>query len=150
MDSYGSEIVADLLETYGFDFQAWLRGDVNGTPLYVLSLISLLPEGSRYAKRYHFDHREELAEARKESPADAEYDAWLDSQYWDGDRMLLAQAINAIRELTMVAGAGKWKKGKEPKYPLVGPEEWRNSDSKNPTDKKAPVSDRLHKFFFGG
>lgn len=150
MDSYGAEIVADLLEAYGFDFQAWLRGEVNASPRYVLSLIGQLPEGSRYGLRYHFDHREELAEVAKESSKDAEYDSWMDSQYWNGDRILWAQAINAIRELTMVAGAGKWKKGKEPKYPVVGPAEWRDGDSKNPTNSKASVSERLQKYFFGG
>lgn len=115
-----------------------------------MSLIGELPEGSRYGQRYHFDHREEAATERAKADVDDEMSAWLDTQFWTGDRLMIAQLINAVRELTMVTGAGKWRKGKEPEYPIVGPAEWRDGNSKNPADKKAPIADRLHKFFFGG
>ncbi|WP_218024605.1 hypothetical protein [Glutamicibacter uratoxydans] len=123
---------------------AWIRGDAFGSVGYVLSLISKLPEGSRFTVRVHFDRREKGV---KGDP-DPETEAFMDAQYWDGDRLLFAQFINAIRELTMVTGAGKWKKGKEPKYSIVGPREWRE-DSEKP-ESKASVSERLHAFFFGG
>lgn len=147
LDGYGSEIVADLLELYSFDIQAWIRGDTYASVTYVLSLIAELPEGARFTSRYHFDQRDE----GDGEAIDPEVEAWLDSKYWNGDRMLGAQIINAIRELTMVAGAGKWRKGKEPEYPVVGPKQWREKDSKKkPEDQKASVSERLHSFFFGG
>lgn len=125
--------------------QAWLRGDCYGSEAYVLSLISELPEGSRFTSRYHFDKRDDPGKG----VSDPEVEAWLDHKYWDGDRMLFAQVVNALRELTMVTGAGKWRKGKEPDYPVIGPREWREKDSKKP-DPKASVSERLHSFFFGG
>ncbi|WP_346921390.1 hypothetical protein [Glutamicibacter creatinolyticus] len=137
---------ADLLEVYGFDLQAWIRGEAYASPHFILTLISELPEGSRYVQRYHFDHRD--PDGPKEKP-DPELEAWMDARYWNGDRILWAQIINAIRDLTMVTGAGKWKKGKEPEFQLVGPAEWRE-DPKKPANDKAPLSERLHKFFFGG
>lgn len=112
---------------------------------YVLTLISELPEGARFPTRYHFDKRDD-GESRDLDP---EVESWMDTKYWNGDRMLWAQLINAVRELTMVTGAGKWKKGKEPKYTTIGPREWREPNSKKP-DPKASVSERLHSFFFGG
>jgi hypothetical protein len=41
--------------------------------------------------------------------------------------------INAIRDLTLVSG--HWEKGKEPKFPVIGPPEWRGE-----TAKKKPVT----------
>lgn len=149
MDEYGSQISADLLDFFGFDLQGWFRGEVHASPHYILVLLSELPEGSRYASRYHFDHRDDDAPEGAQS-VDPEFEAWMDAKYWNGDRILWATAVNAIRDLTMVAGAGKWKKGKEPDYPVVGPKSWRDKDSKKPADNKAPISERLHKFFFGG
>ena len=146
MDEYGSEISADLLELYSFDLQAWIRGDQKASVAYVLALIHELPEGSRFPSRYHFDNRDSNAPAE----ADEVVDEWLDSKYWNGDRMLVAQVINAIHDLTMVAGAGKWKKGKEPDYGIVGPAEWRKESPKSPSKNEKSVSERLHAFFFSG
>lgn len=127
-----------------------MRGEVYATPHYILTIISQLPEGSRYTQAYYFDHRDQITEGQPESAEDTELTARMDAKFWDGDRLLLAQVINSVRDLTLIAGSGKWGKGKEPDFPIVGPLSWRETSKKPATSSKDSVSDRIQKFFFGG
>lgn len=127
-----------------------MRGEVYATPHYILTIISQLPEGSRYTQAYYFDHRDQVDGKSSDVAEDPELTERMDAKFWNGDRLLIAQMINALRDLTMLTGHGKWKKGSEPDFPIVGPLAWRKTSKKPATSSKDSVSDRIQKFFFGG
>lgn len=128
---------------------AWLRGEAYGSPTSILSMLSQLPEGSRFGiARHSGDTTESVRDL------DPELEAKLDRAYWTGDRLLLAQLINSVNELLLMFGTGRrWKKGKEPKYPIVGPLAWHPPEQreKKSSASQTSVSERLrHAFGFGG
>ena len=90
-----------------------------------------LPEGSRYVAIMSAPMDDD--EARPEPEIDPAVEAAAQRRYWTQDRKLQATVINALRDLTLVTGS--WSKGKEPKFPVVGPPEWRGE---NPAKKKQP------------
>ncbi|MBT2587952.1 hypothetical protein [Arthrobacter sp. ISL-95] len=92
-----------------------------------------LPEGSRYAAIMSAPMDGD--EAKEEPEIDPEMAAAIGRRYWTPDRQLIAMQINAIRDLTVISG--NWEKGKEPKFPVIGPPEWRGE---KPTKKAEPVT----------
>lgn len=80
-----------------------------------------LPEGSRYVAIMSAPMDDD-----KQLELDPETERAMHRRFWTADRKLVAQQINAIRDLTLVTG--HWEKGKEPKFPLIGPPEWRGED----------------------
>lgn len=98
----------------------YVRGDVPGSARTILVMLRNLPEGARYTAAMS------APDGREHPPLDAETEGMLDRKLWTTDRVLAAQIINAIRDLTVVAGrSGKWESGKEPEFPIVGPASWR-------------------------
>ena len=98
----------------------------------IFSYMRNLPEGSRYAAIMSAPMDDDEAEKPEIDPEKEE--AYL-RRFWTQDRRLMAQQINAIRDLTLVTG--HWEKGKEPKFPVIGPPEWRGEV---PASKKQPVT----------
>lgn len=92
-----------------------------------------LPEGSRYVAIMSAPMDDDEAK-RPEPEIDPELEAAMSRRYWTQDRKLTAMQINAVRDLTLVTG--NWEKGKEPKFPVIGPPEWRGETAK----KKQPVT----------
>lgn len=90
-----------------------------------------LPEGSRYVAIMSAPKDDDTAQPEPE--INPEVEAAYARRYWTQDRKLTAMQINAIRDLTLVTG--NWPKGKEPKFPVIGPPEWRGE---NPAKKKQP------------
>jgi len=90
-----------------------------------------LPEGSRYVAIMSAP----MDDDAKKPEIDPETEAAYNRRFWTSDRKLIAQEINAIRDLTLVTG--HWEKGKEPKFPVVGPPEWRGETA---AKKKQPVT----------
>lgn len=93
-----------------------------------------LPEGSRYVAVMSAPMDDDTAEKLRPK-LDPEIEAALERRTWTHDRKLQAQAINAIRDLTLVTG--NWEKGKEPKFPVIGPPEWRGESA---AQKSKPVT----------
>jgi hypothetical protein len=93
-----------------------------------------LPEGSRYVAIMSAPMDDDEAK-RPEPEIDPELEAAMARRYWTQDRKLTAMQINAVRDLTLVSG--NWEKGKEPKFPVIGPPEWRGETA---AKKKQPVS----------
>ena len=89
-----------------------------------------LPEGSRYVAIMSAPMDDDATRPE----IDPETEAAYNRRFWTSDRKLIAQEINAIRDLTLVTG--HWDKGKEPKFPVVGPPEWRGETAA----KKKPVT----------
>ena len=92
-----------------------------------------LPEGSRYVAIMSAPMDDDKQQPKPE--IDPAVEAAMERRLWTTDRKLKAQEINAIRDLTLVTG--NWQKGKEPKFPIIGPPEWRRE---NPAKKKQPVT----------
>jgi len=92
-----------------------------------------LPEGSRYAAVMSAPMDSE--EAKNLPEPNPETLAAFERRYWTSDRKLTAMQINAIRDLTLVSG--NWPKDKQPKFPVIGPAEWRGEA---PTKKAEPVT----------
>ena len=92
-----------------------------------------LPEGSRYA-------------AIMSAPMDGDEDRTLpepdpkaldiyNRRFWTQDRQMKAMELNSISDLILVTG--NWPKDKQPKFPIVGPPEWRGE---TPAKKQKPVT----------
>lgn len=97
-------------------------------------MIRHLPEGSRYVAIMSAPM--DADEAEKPRPEiDPEIEAALERRFWTHDRKLQAQVINAVRDLTLVTG--QWEKGKAPKFPVIGPPEWRGESA---AKKKKPTT----------
>ncbi len=92
-----------------------------------------LPEGSRYVAIMSAPMDDDVL--RPEPEIDPVAEGAMHRRYWTSDRKLKAQEINAIRDLTLVTG--HWPKGKEPKFPVIGPPEWRGE---TPAKKKQPAT----------
>ena len=82
-----------------------------------------------------------------ERPAlDPEIASMLDRQTWTTDRRLMAQLINSVN--TLISLTGKWEKGKEPKFPVIGPVEWRDQQSQaGAAGGNHSVDATLHRLF---
>lgn len=93
---------------------------MRGTPALVLAMLRELPEGARYTALMSAPERRE---GLPEPVYDPEAEALYDRRYWTSDRQHTAQIINALSNL--IAVSGKWRKGKEPDFPVVGPIAWR-------------------------
>ena len=91
-----------------------------------------LPEGSRYVAIMSAPMDDDEAK-RPEPEIDPELSALTARRYWTQDRRLTATQINALYNLILVSG--NWEEGKEPKFPVIGPPEWRGE-----TAKKKPVT----------
>ena len=78
-----------------------------------------LPEGSRYVAIMSAPMDDDVVRPE----LDPEKEAAYVRRFWTQDRKLMAQQVNAIRDLTLVTG--NWKKGEQPKFPIIGPPEWR-------------------------
>lgn len=63
----------------------------------------------------------EVAEARAKADKATAVDPAAEARTWTMDRTLMAQLINAVN--TLVPHSIQWEK--PPKFPLVGPAEWR-------------------------
>lgn len=103
-----------------------------------------LPEGSRYVAIMSAPMDDDETQKPEIDP---EVEAAYQRRFWTSDRKLKAQEINAIRDLTLVTG--KWEKGKEPKFPLIGPPEWRGESAKKKTEP-ATGSDVLRALGWNG
>jgi hypothetical protein len=90
-----------------------------------------LPEGSRYVAVMSAPMDDDTAPPQ----IDPEKEAAYERRFWTQDRRLMAQSINAIRDLTLVTGS--WKKGEEPKFPVIDPPEWRGETA---AQKNKPVT----------
>lgn len=93
-----------------------------------------LPEGSRFVAVMS-------APMDDDKPADSKpeidpvIEAAMERRHWTHDRKMQALLINAVRDLTLVTG--HWEKGKEPKFPAIGPPEWRGETA---AKKKQPLT----------
>lgn len=97
------------------------------------AMLEELPEGARYTALMSApENREGLPEPEYDPKAEEYYDR----RYWTSDRQHLAQIQNAINQLIVVAGGeGKWKKGKEPDFPIIGPLAWQPEEQKEKARK---------------
>lgn len=115
---------------------AWLGGRVYGSVKFVLEHIRELPEGARYTALMSApESREGLPEPEYDPAAEALHDR----RFWTADRRLWAQQINALHQLILVNG--KWKKGKEPEFPVVGPLEWHPPEQRKKEQAALGVSE---------
>jgi hypothetical protein len=122
LDAYGEEIWLDLKEFWNFDLVEFIGGRCYGSVALIFAMMRQLPEGSRYVAIMSAPMDDDKAIPEP----DPEMVALIESRYWTRDRKLMATQINAIRDLTLVTGS--WQKGKEPKFPVIGPPEWRGED----------------------
>ena len=99
VDEYGEYLAADLLEYYGVDLRGLFAPEAPLTPLYLLTLIRGLPEGSRF----HAEKR-----------GGAEF------RGWDTDRYIAVSQVNAVRALqyTYVAAHSKSKPKPPDPFPI--------------------------------
>lgn len=98
-----------------------------------------LPEGSRYVAIMSAPMDDD--EARPEPVSNPEQEAAAVRRFWTSDRKLIAQQINAIRDLTLVTG--NWPRDKQPKFPVIGPPEWRGENLAKP--KQPPTTNDVLK-----
>jgi hypothetical protein len=104
----------------------------------IFAMMRQLPEGSRYVAIMSAPMDDD--EARPEPEIDPKTEAAMQRRHWTSDRKLMAMLINATRDLTLVTG--HWEKGKEPKFPVIGPPEWRGED---PAKKKPATTNDVLK-----
>lgn len=95
-------------------------------------MIRNLPEGSRFNAAMAVDHADDETEAPHLT--DPRTEAVMDHRVWTTDRRLKAMQINAI--YSHIAIAGHWGKNGPPDFPVVGPAEWRDADSKKSKEPK--------------
>lgn len=93
-------------------------------------MIRQLPEGSRFGAAMAYDRAAQIDEIKF---TDREK-AIADSRTWTLDRELMAMVINAINTNTVLPN--QWEKGKEPVFPIVGPESWQPKTDKAPEEPK--------------
>lgn len=86
-------------------------------------MIRQLPEGSRFGAAMAYDRRDEIEEI-KISDRDR---AVADLRVWTLERKLQAMVVNSINNSTVLSN--QWEKGKEPKFPVVGPDSWQPKES---------------------
>lgn len=89
-------------------------------------MIEELPEGSRYTA---IMSAPESREGHPQPEPDPEAIALYDRRFWTTERQFIAQQINALHQIIVLSG--NWKKGKEPKFPVVGPLEWQPQEQRN-------------------
>lgn len=92
-----------------------------------------LPEGSRYAAIMSAPMDGD--EARPLPEPDPEALELYNRRFWTQDRRMAAMQLNALRDLTLVTG--NWPKDKQPKFPVIGPAEWRGE---KPAKKAEPIT----------
>lgn len=117
---------------FGFDLVKFLACEELGSARSISAMIRNLPEGARFTAIMS------APDGGERPPLDAEVEEMLDRKLWTTDRLLQAQLINAVRDLTRVTGSGKWEKGKEPDFPIVGPASWREPAPGEPTPASKP------------
>jgi hypothetical protein len=144
LDAHGEEIWLDLKEFWNFDLVEFIGGRCYGSVTLIFTMMRQLPEGSRYAAIMSAPMDDD--EARPEPEIDPATEAAMQRRYWTSDRKLKAMEINAIRDLTLVTG--HWEKGKEPKFPVIGPPEWRGETAAK--KKPATTNDVLRALGWNG
>lgn len=123
----------DLKQYWGFDLASYLGGEVFSSSRIIFSMIRNLPEGSRYvAVRAH--DVDQMPEDIKLSSSEQRR---IDAITWTFDRRLQAMIVNSINANTVMTG-GPWQKGKEPKFPPLGPMDW-DPDKKRKLDARERV-----------
>lgn len=85
----------------------------------VFAMIRQLPEGSRFSAAMSYDRSKEI----KQIEISDRDKAIADIRTWTLDRELMAMVINAINTNTVLPH--QWEKGKEPQFPIVGPDSWQ-------------------------
>ena len=85
MHKFGSDVVLDLRQYFGFDYLGWVRGRVDARPEYVFCMVEGLPAESRY-KTFT------LPNPNNASDVEVEYQASLAHQNVLLSQLLLAWA----------------------------------------------------------
>lgn len=132
LDAHGEEIWLDLKQYWSFDLVEFIGGRSYGSVSQVFAMMRHLPEGSRYVAIMSAPMDDDKA-ADSKPEIDPEIEAAMERRHWTHDRKMQALLINAVRDLTLVTG--HWEKGKEPKFPAIGPPEWRGESA---AKKKQP------------
>jgi hypothetical protein len=96
-------------------------------------MIRNLPEGSRFVASMEVDRKDENSEAPP-LLLDPRIEAVMDQRVWTLDRRLNAMQINAI--YSQVAVSGQWGKAGPPDFPIIGPADWRDAESKKSKEPK--------------
>jgi hypothetical protein len=134
LDEYGEELYLDLKEFWGLDLAAFIGGEVLSSCRLIFSMIRNLPEGSRYTAVRAAD----VDEKQEDIELSLREQQILDARIWNFDRRLWAMQINAVN--TNTTALGHWQKGKEPKFPIIGPMDW------DPARKKrAEIHEKVQK-----
>ena len=111
IDEYGEYLVADLQEVYGVDLRDVFVPKARLTPMYLMTLVRGLPEGSRFQ---------------------AELRGGQQFRGWDYDRYAAVATINAVRALQYVYVAAHSKSRPKPPASFPVPDEAVKKQSRGP------------------
>lgn len=105
----------------------------------VLAMLRGLPEDTTFAAHMKVEQDRERKADDGPSPLDIDPELanLIDKKTWTEDRKLLADISNRLG--TILLHLHNWEKGKEPRLPIVGPQEWR--DEAEPEQKKPRTID---------
>lgn len=105
----------------------------------VLAMLRGLPEDATFTAHMKVNQDRGRTASDKPDPADIdpELASLLDKKTWTEDRKLLAEISNRLG--VILRCLHPWEKGKEPKLPIIGPEEWR--EAADPEPKKLMTID---------
>lgn len=89
----------------------------------VLAMLRHLPEDALFTAHIKVDQDRERSDSDEPVEPDPELVALLDKKTWTEDRKLQAEISNRLGIILLYLQ--QWEKGKEPRLPIIGPEEWR-------------------------
>jgi len=88
-----------------------------------------LPEDSTFTAhmRVEQDRERQEGDAPTAQDIDPELSKLIDKKTWTEDRKLMADISNRLGLILLYLHP--WEKGKEPKLPTIGPDEWREDQA---------------------
>lgn len=116
----------------------------------VLAMLRALPEDASFTAHMKVENEKEADPDGPPSPVeiDPELAAFADKKVWTEDRKLLADISNRLG--TILRYLHQWEPGKEPKLPIIGPQEWRAAAEADEPQKLVTIDDVLGMFTRSG
>lgn len=114
-------------------------------PDMVLAMLRNLPEDATFTAHMKVEQDREREAGGDPAPVDIDpgLAALVEKKTWTEDRKLLADISNRLG--TILLYLHQWEKGKEPRLPIVGPQEWR--DAAEPEKKTLKTIDDVFAMF---
>lgn len=112
----------------------------------VLAMLRALPEDASFTAHMKVENEKAADPDSQPGPVeiDPELASFADKKIWTEDRKLLADISNRLG--TILRFLHNWEPGKEPRLPIIGPQEWRAEAEESNSTKLRTIDDVLGMF----